>query len=226
MIVQVYQGGTPQVIKEIFTQKLTGKTIPLSKSVKNNRLFFSAKIFTNTAGTEYNEGIWSFGRKSAGYPFALTLDFIDENVDTDGIQAFGSAANFFFITHSNDGSIDKLNDAASYTFTSIYESQIYNFGFPYSDKRPQKFSLSTAPLTSGQSATIKYKIDGDTSWTTVGTINTVGQVSRDFFNHESDSTDFKGGREVKVRIESAGGAEITGFSVQAEVLIGSVSLNS
>jgi hypothetical protein len=109
MIVQVYQGGAPQVVKEVFTKALTGKSMPLSKAVKNNRVFFACKIMTNTAGTEYNEGIWSFGRKNVNYPFSLTLDVIDENINTSGIQSFGTAANYFFITHSADGSVDKTN---------------------------------------------------------------------------------------------------------------------
>lgn len=134
MIIQMYSGGVPQVVKEVFTQALTGKSIPQTKFVKNNRLFFACKIMTNSAGTTYNEGIWSFGRKNVNYPFALNLDVIDENIDTDGIQAIGSAANYFFITHSGDGSIDKTNDSATYAFTSTYESQIINFGDVDSDK--------------------------------------------------------------------------------------------
>ena len=95
----MYAGGVPQVVKEVFTQALTNKSIPLQKVVKNNRLFFAAKIMTNQAGTTYNEGIWSFGRKNANYPFALNLDIIDENVDTDGIQAIGSAGNYLSLIH-------------------------------------------------------------------------------------------------------------------------------
>lgn len=99
MIVQIYQGGAPQVVKEVFTKALTGKTIPLNKAVKNNRVFWAAKIMTNAAGTEYVEGLWSFGRKNVNFPFALSLDIVDDSIDTDGIQGFGSAANYFFITH-------------------------------------------------------------------------------------------------------------------------------
>ncbi len=221
MIIQVYSGGSPQVVKEIFTQKLVGKTMPQSKAVKNNRVFFAAKIMTNAAGTEYNEGIWSFGRKNASYPYTLTLDIIDENIDTDGIQAFGSAANFFFITHSGDGSIDKTNDAATYAFTSIYESQIFNFGDENITKMLNMFSMSVVPLTTGQSVTAKYKINSDTSFTTIGSISTVGEVSRDFYNIESTGVDFASLKEITFRLESTGGAEITGYRALASALLGS-----
>lgn len=215
MIIQVYSGGIVQVVKEVFTQALTGKSIPLSKAVKNNRLFFAAKIMTNSAGTEYNEGIWSFGRKNINYPFSLTLDVIDSNIDTDGIQAFGTAASYFFISHSADGSIDKTNDSASYTFTSVYESQILNFGDPFSDKQLKKLHVAFRKLASGETLVAKYRVDGATSWTTIGTFNTVGGLSRTFLTIESTGAAFASGREFEFRLESTGGLEITGLSAEA-----------
>jgi hypothetical protein len=219
MIVQTYEANAANVVEEVFTQALTNKTIPLSKAVKNNRLFWSAKIMTNSAGTTYNEGIWSFGRKNVKYPFALNLDVIDENVDTDGIQAFGTAGNYFFITHSGDGSIDKTDDASTYAFTSIYESQIFNFGDPSVRKQLSGFTLYNAPIPTSGSVTVKYKVDADTSWTTIGTLSTVGEISRDFMAIESTGSAFATGKEFQFRIESVtGGAEVTGFKIKAVFL--------
>jgi hypothetical protein len=217
MVVQVYAGGVPQVIKEVFTQKLTGQSIPTSKFIRSNRLFWAAKIMTNTAGTEYIEGIWSFGRKNAGYNWALTCDVIDENVSTSGIQAVGNAANYFFIAHSNDGSIDKTDDTATYDFTSIYESQILNFDAPDNDKRIDDIKVGFAPIVSGQSLTVKIKWDDDTAWTTVGTFNTVGEASHRFTCLSND-TPFPSGKELKVRLESDGGLELTSYAVTANIL--------
>jgi hypothetical protein len=221
MIIQMYQSGTPQVVKEVFTQKIVGKSIPQSKAVKNNRLFFAAKIMTNTAGTEYDEGLWSFGRKNVNSPFALNLDVTDENIDTDGIQAFGSAANFFFVTHSGDGSIDKTNDAATYDFDSIYESQIIDFGDPHVTKKLLGISVTSNWATSLGTVTTKYKIDGDTSWTTIGTFVNSGLTpifQENYLNIESTGSDFASGKEYKFRIESTDGAEITGFKCRAQLI--------
>lgn len=218
MIIQVYSGGVPQVIKEVFTQALTGKSIPLSKAVRNNRVFFSAKIMTNSAGTEYNEGIWSFGRKNVNYPFTLTLDQIDENVNTNGIQSFGTAGNYYFVNHSGDGSIDKTNDSAVYTFSSIYETQILNFGDTDKDKRLEFVRVTFRKLATGESIVAKVKVDDATSWTTIGTFSTVGQLARTFSQIESSATNFPSGREFKFQFTSTGGAEITGISLQATIL--------
>jgi len=221
MIIQGYSGGSSQVLKEVFTQALVGKTIPISKFVKNNRLFFAAKIMTNSAGTTYDEGIWSFGRKNVNYPFSLTLDVIDENINTSGIQAIGSAANYFFIAHSGDGSVDKTNDASTYAFTSVYESQIFDFNTPAITKRLNKATVFTAPIPTSGLVTLKYKMDAETSFTTIGSLSTVGALSRDFLNIESSGVDFPAFKEIQFRIESVtGGAEIVGFRAMALPLIG------
>jgi hypothetical protein len=218
MIIQVYSGGIVQVLKEVFTQALTNKSIPLSKAVKNNRLFFAAKIMTNSSGTEYNEGIWSFGRKNVNYPFSLTLDVTDSNITSSGIQSFGTAASYFFVAHSSDGSIDKTNDTASYTFTSLYESQIMNFGDVMSDKRLDCVKVSFRKLASGETLTVKYRVDGATAWTTIGTYSTAGGISRTFLNIESTGAAFTSGKEYEFRLESTGGLEITGLYAKALVL--------
>jgi len=217
MIIQVYSGGVPQVIKEVFTEALTGKTMPLSKAVKNNRLFFAAKIMTNSAGTEYNEGIWSFGRKNVNYPFSLSLDVISENIDTDGIQAFGTAANFFFISHSGDGSVDKTDDTAVYTFTSVYQSQIFDFGDPTGDKNLLSLKIPVRAIASGETVTAKYRVNGASAWTTIGSFSTTGQMSRTFLAIESTGNAFAAGHEYEFRLESTGGAEITGLIARARI---------
>lgn len=223
MIIQMYSGGVPQVVKEVFTQALTNKTIPTSKAVKNNRLFFAAKIMTNSAGSKYNEGIWSFGRKNVGYPFALTLDICDDstdnggNIDSDGIQAFGTAANYFFITHSGDGSIDKTNVSATYSFSSVFESQIIDFGDVSNDKTLQSLKVSFRKMATGESIIAKYRIDGATAWAEIGTFDTDGALSHTFLNIESTGINFASGREYEFRIESTGGAEI--LEIYAKALV-------
>lgn len=218
MIIQGYTGGSPQVLKEVFTEKLTGITMPNSKAVKNNRLFFASKIMTNSSGTEYNEGIWSFGRKNSAYPYALSLDYIDENINSSGIQSFGSAGNFFFVSHSGDGSIDKIDDSANYSFSSILETQIYNFGDADIDKKLERIKVTFRKLASGESITVKYKVDGATSWTTIGTYDTDNSLSHTFVREESNSVNFKSGKEFKFQFISNGGAEITSYNIIATMM--------
>lgn len=220
LIIQGYSGGAAQVLKEVYTQALTGKVVPTSKVVKNNRLFFAAKVMTNSAGTTYDEGIWSFGRKNLNYPYSLTLDVVCEEADTDGIASFGSAANYLFLAHSGDGSVSKTNDSATYSYTSVYESQIFSYGDPCVQKKLERLCVYVASLPSGASVTAKYRVDGATSWTTIGTLSTAGALHRAFLNIESTGANFSTFREVQFRLESTGGAEICGFKIGASPLLG------
>jgi hypothetical protein len=214
LIIQGYAGGSPQVLKELFTSKLNNISMPLTKPVKNNRVFFSAKIMTNDAGTEYNEGIWSFGRKNGNYPYAISLDYVSSAISTGGIQGFGSAGNFFFIAHSTDGSIAKTDDTAVYTETSILETQILDFGDTNIVKRLDFFKVSFEKIVAG-SLTVKVKADDATSWTTIGTFNTVGEVAKTFANIESTGLAFPSAKEYKFRLESIEGLIITGWNAVA-----------
>lgn len=210
IIIQGYTGGSPQVLKELFTQKLTGQSMPLSKAVKNNRLFFSARLYTDQVN--YIQGIFSFGRKNASYPWAVSLDYVDEGAGI--IKSFGSSANYFFIAHSDDGSVDKINDASVYTNTSIYETNIISFDDNTIFKTLKKVKVACRKLASGESVTIKYKAD-DTDWITIGTFNEVGKVSTAFERPVTD--EYMRAREFKFRVESTGGAEVVGLVFRSEI---------
>jgi hypothetical protein len=82
------------------------------------------------------------------------------------------------------------------------------------------FTVTTSPITAG-SVTVKYKADGDSSWSTIGSYSTVGGVGHDFYGIESSGASFKTFGEVKFRLESTGGVEITGFKMKVTELIGS-----
>ena len=70
-------------------------------------------------------------------------------------------------------------------------------------------------LLSGESLTLKYKVDGATTWTTIGTFNTVGGISHTFLREETNDKEFSSGKEFLFRLESTGGLEIIGFTVDA-----------
>lgn len=216
MIIQMYAGGTPQVVKEVFTQALVNKTMPISKAVKNNRLFFSCKVMTDSSGTSYNEGIWSFGRKNVNYPFALTLDVVT-TTNTSGVEAFGTAGNYFFLAHSADGSISKTNDVATYSETSVWESQIIDFGVPDSDKTLRNLKISFKKLASGESISAYYRVNNATQWVLIGTYNTVDTKRHTYTAIEASGTPFASGEEYEFRVESTGGAEITSIEATAHV---------
>jgi allantoicase len=80
----------------------------------------------------------------------------------------------------------------------------------------------TEPLTTGQSVVMKYRTDTDlddaTAWTTILTHNTVGQTTHYALNIESTGGDLPNYNEIQFRLESYGGAVITGFEYGGEVI--------
>lgn len=70
----------------------------------------------------------------------------------------------------------------------------------------------------GESVTLKYRWDDATSWTTIGTDSTDDSKSRTFINIESTGANLASGKELQVRLESTGGAEITGYYLKGTIM--------
>ena len=116
--------------------------------------------------------------------------------------------------HSNDGSVHKTDDAANYTETSIYETQIFG------DSRQKKKLISVgensvALPTAGQ-LVIKYRIDNETSYTTIFTNTTDNSMNHESINIESSGATLPTFREIQIRAESTGGAELTSIYFKYE----------
>jgi|TARA_Y100000310_G_scaffold120477_1_gene119259 lipopolysaccharide export system protein LptC len=307
MVVKRWAGGIVRTVKELqANQSVTLGRMLKDKVEKDNKLYWVASVpYSTSTSTEstYNLGIWSFGRKDSNSELALSLDYIEANIATANykIVSFGAAGNYWFINHSNDGSVHKTNDVAAYTTTSLYETQVFgdghqtnklkgvslsvdslkrtatmtiaspavvtltahgfsagdSFFFTTSGALPTGVSANTKyyVLSSGltadafqfataaggtaivstgsQSGThtahsgkcaLKYKKDGELSWTTIFDIdidstfdnNNVPAFRRKAINIESSGTTLPDYREIEFRIESTKGMAITGLRIRIE----------
>lgn len=207
IMIRSWAGGAPQVMKQIPAKANATGALLQWKVKKGSKLYFSAKIPQNAGATENFEGIFVVGRRGTTYPYAVTLDTIDENVDSNGIQGFGNAGNIWFIAHSGDGSIDKTDDSANYNFTSIYESQVFMGDDPAKPKALHVVRVTNDPLPSGGSLTLKYRVDNDSTWKTIFVSDTDDAVSYEAVREEEDSDDaFDDFHSIEFRLESDGGA--------------------
>ena len=222
MVIRTWSGGIPKVFKEIVANQSTGRL--LSEVVlKNNKMYWIASVpFNQSTSTEstYHLGIWVFGRKNSGSNFAISIDTIEENIDTANfkINSFGSAGGYWFINHSADGSITKTDDTTNYTFTSIYESQIFNNEDSSQVKKLIGVTVFTAPMPISGQIVLTYRKDEETSYTTVFTNTTNDSISYSAVNIESSGVNIPEYKEIQFRIESTGGAEITGFKFKYELI--------
>jgi hypothetical protein len=223
MVVRTWNGGTPNVHTEI----VANQTVTLGRFIqdvviKNNRMYWVASVpFDQSTSTEstFNLGIWGFGRKSEGSDFSLWIDYIEPDIDTSNylISSFGAAGEYYFINHSNDGSIEKTDDTANFTHTSVYQTQILNHGNSALRKKPKGVTVYFDPLPTAGQVFLKYRKDEETSYTTIFTHTTDNSMSHSAINIESSGATFPDYNEIQYRIESTGGAEITGFKHQFEL---------
>ncbi len=222
MVIRGWRGGQPEVLKEV----VANQTVTLGRFlnevvIKNNKMYWVASVpFNQSTTTEstFHLGIWGFGRKNVNSNYALTLEYVEEGIDTANfkIVSFGNAGNYWFINHSADGSITKTDDAANYTFTSIYESQILDGDDVSVPKDLVGVTVFTAPLPTAGQVVLKYRKDEETTWTTIFTNTTDNSLSYSAVNIESSGAALPQFKEIQFRIESTEGAEITGFSYKAE----------
>lgn len=219
MVVRMWGGGIPQIMKEIVANQLvtadssTVTRFPRSVVIKDNRMFWAASVpFQSSTSTEstYHLGIWAFGRKDVNSDFALSLDYVEEAVSSSNffINSFGNAGNYWFINHSADGSVTKTDDAVSYTYTSIYER---TFGNGKQKNKVVGVSVMTDYLPTTGQVVLKYKKDEETSFTTIFTNTTDNSIRRSAINIESSGANLPTYQKIRFRIESTGGAVPTGF---------------
>ena len=221
MVVRLWSGGIPKIIKEVKANRVVtlGRFIR-DVVIKDNRMYWVASIpFGTSTATEstFKLGIWGFGRKNSASEFALSLEYIEDGIDTSNwkIPSFGNAGNYWFINHSNDGSISKTDDTANYTTTSVYETQV--FGNGSNQLKLVGVCLQTEKQPSGGQTIIKYKKDGETTWTTIST-NTTDNVLFHKAIKMPNGDNLPHYRELELRFESTGGTIITGYSFKYEKL--------
>jgi len=152
------------------------------------------------------EGIWAVGRRNVNSPLAVSL-----LMDTSGLGQmdgyFGFGYHHFF-AHGGDGSVSRLDDHVSGTFdvTATYESLMFGSDTPYK-KQLNGVTVVTEDLPAGATVVLKYRLDTDDSWTTIGTSDTDGKEKHMFTKNIDDF------QEIQLRVEVLGKVSVKGIHV-------------
>ena len=189
----------------------------------------------------YEATIFRYGRKNADEPYGLSV-YKSLEVEPAVGNTVGSVGNDFVIDENdtyalslNQNSIYAVVYEASYktrqvkstasTFTAqpgVIETSIFTGGDSHIQKKLIGVSTQCVPITSGQSITLKYKADAETTWTTFATINTVGSISQETLNVEATGANLPQFKEIAFRAELLGGAELTGILIKYEEQISTI----
>lgn len=220
---------------KIYIKTYAGGTPTLFKSLEDDGLvlfgLFGYKPFFSTingltfglysSGSRIPTGLYTFSRPSVNYPFSITMERLIHNATSitslTGIFKVGevvfTAYNFVLDTSSNVG---RTNDTASYTATSALNTQRFGIENPRQKKSLLGVTVSFDPLPSGASVVLKYKKDEETSFTTIFTYSTQNGIYHSSTTIESSGVKLPDFREIEFRVESTGGAIITGFYSRVE----------
>mgnify|MGYP001605850584 CR=1 FL=1 len=196
------------------------RTIAISQKQKaNGRIYFMMSCKINGA---WHEGVWSFGKNKQGQ-FALALEYQlnnDTQITSVALKGFKIVGDYIVIAYNDNGTytLKVTDDDATYSDTSIWESVIFNAGDQSLKKDLKGVTVFSEPLPTAGSYTLKYKVDAETSWTTIFTESTDNSISHSAINIESSSAVLpKDYKEIQFRSESTGNAIITGFSFQEDI---------
>lgn len=228
--IKIYGGGAePTVVKEITAQHNIASSAPVCtinervNFIYKNRLYFSVNIVPND-GTTARYGLWSFGKSRTGR-WVVNMERVETNTNTGtGVIACAITGDFVSMAHTSAGTLtfttNGSTSTSTYGATSVYESTINpDMADDHVSKEKKLYAiyLNYLPIVSGQSIVVKYKVDAltSTSWTTVGTISTVGSTGQTFL--DASGTVFTDGKRYEFRIESVGGAVITDWGYRYDV---------
>jgi len=99
--------------------------------------------------------------------------------------------------------VANLANPATYIATGILETPEYDFDFPNDLKLLRSIEVLVKPLTTGQTVAIAYSVDSGVSWTTAGTMDTVGQTSYEILPADIQF------QELKLKVTLGAGATAT-----------------
>lgn len=228
LAIKGYAGGQVEPIKLIPVQKqtTTSPTLTINPRVNfihRNRLFFSADLVGGSTSPSH-KGLWSVGKSKSGQ-WAVTIERSASTTGSDvSVIAAAFKLDYLYAVHTANGTLTyngSLSTALSTRFASpsTYES-VVNPNMPDADKLLYKglqmVSIHTTPLSSSGSIIFKYRVDTESSWTTLFTkTSTSPDTNLVFYNF---SKNMRKGFNYEFRIESTGGAKITSYSYTYQIL--------
>lgn len=220
VVFRYYTGtGMKKIPKLEITSAFGSPTIlNVNKQKYDGRLQF---LLNMTIDGVKRNGVWSLGFNELG-SFSLQFEHTPINDTAISTQStalinFININGYIFTAYIDAGSayaLSKTNDQQVYVATAIYESTYQDFGDASLKKTLDGVLATFEPLPAAGQVVLKYRKDAETSWTTIFTESTDNELSHSSIGIDNGAkiSDFK---RIQFRIESTGGAVITGLQAKA-----------
>jgi len=184
----LYNGGMPVLIKRIPTYIKNGTTyneIYPGAVTNYNGMALIGGPGSRTDTTSVT-GIWSWGTINKNYPNVLNLDYLMSTgtktattANITAVQAINDTKLYFAWKDNTTYGIDLVGTTTPVT-TCTYESLSFDAGKAFTQKNFKSFFLNFGKMATGETITLKYRKDTETSWTTIGVISSTGEDFYEF----------------------------------------------
>ena len=211
MSIRVLSGETPETLYRIFAPTNTNGVIETMRGAYRDAMTWYARIPTNSAGTEFRQGIWAFGKgdikSQMGASVLLNTEPLGliENAQWNGFE--------LWFCHNEDGSVSRLDnfETGTYDVPATIETLVYGAQSPYL-KQFEGMTINTSSLPAGGEVTVEYRVDRNTTWQPLSTSDTVGTQRHSFTGTAGESI----GRfqEIQFRITLLGKLELTNIFLE------------
>ena len=205
---------------EYFSQIRTydGDYLPMATATEVGGSFhFAAEVKTRLAAETKNV-IFAVRRTASGLELIADQEITEVGgAGTNYIRGIFEIGNHWLISYQNAGvTLTEQTVTGSTYQTAVYESVVFSLGDASVTKKLVSATIFTSPLPAAGTTVLKYRIDAETSWTTIFTHSTDDSLSHTAINIESSGANLPHFKEIQFRIESTGGSEITGFKFKAD----------
>lgn len=180
---------------------------------RNTQTLFYMRIPKDSTATTFHEGLWAIGKGSEG-TLSLTLQ-----IDTEGLgmpqNIYGFAQQVFFI--QKDGNIKRLAED-TYDGVALFTTLKMNEGNTEIEKKLHGIEVVTEPLEAGQTVSVYFKTNGQTTRTKICDMTGEGEISREA-TYDIDGLNLPHYQEIEFDVESVGGkSAVLEFNYKYEYL--------
>lgn len=210
LIFRTYESGNSRIFKKIRSESTT-LTLYKTKAKQGSKLYFAVSL---TLDGVVQHSLMVMGKNQSN-SFSISFDRLPNNgTALSGlIDGFDIIGDYLWVAYDSSGAINRTNDQPVYSSaTAALNTQKFNGGDINILKTLVGVDVFTAPMTSGQQVVVKYKADSDSGFNrTIYTNTKTGIVNREGITLEPAETNLGDFHEIQFRIESTGGAVITGY---------------
>lgn len=210
--VRYWSGGDKAVLFKEFFATIDNNAVVKKTLAKEDRMYFAMNMVDDISGQTLS-GIWAIGKN--GDNFAITLDNTDSNLGAYNIEQFDILGDYRYFMTSEDVCHRTPNSTAAADFsTAIYVTPKISSNRIGRKLQLKNVAMRTKPLAADQIANLYYSVDGGAFTQILNETDDTTVVARD--EHDNAGDRFAEGYEYQFKLESDGGAEITGFYANFE----------